>query len=124
MPTIAKVHLILDHKAAIAGSFHISLVKPALVPVDALAPAIYAAVIGALGCATVEIIPGVNVLTAAWSVAGSFAIAFAGQRRDGAARVDDQTLFLFMAPDVHVDVEILQIGGVTRQSCALNVNME
>ena len=67
MPTITKVHLILYHKSAIAGSFHISLVKPALVPVDALAPAIYAAVVDALGCATVEIIPGVNVPTTAWS---------------------------------------------------------
>lgn len=89
MPAIAKVHLILDHKSAIAGSFHISLVKPTLVPVDALATTIYTAVIDALSCATVEIIPGVNVLTAAWSVSRRFAVAFAGQRRNGAARVDN-----------------------------------
>ena len=77
MPAVTEVHLILDHESAVAASFHVSLVESALVPIDALAACIDSAVVSALGCARIEIIPWVDVLTAAWSASGRFTISFA-----------------------------------------------
>lgn len=89
MPTIPKVNLILYHESAVAASFHISLIKPAFIALNALASGIDAAVIGALSGAAIEIIPGVDVLTAAGSASRGVAVTFAGQGGDGATCVDD-----------------------------------
>jgi hypothetical protein len=77
MIIITEINLIFNHKSFIAGAFHVALVKFTFLIICTMTSSVLAAIKGEFGCAFIEVVQIINMISACRIIFIFVAVVFA-----------------------------------------------